>query len=55
MPFGACVSSSGGALTAYGKDSKSSAVWAQLDYLVIDEDGHWLAPVLVSSALVARI
>ena len=55
MTFGAWASASGGALMGYGKDSKSSAVRAQLDYLVIDGDGHWLAPVLGSSVLVARI
>ena len=30
---------------AYTKDSKSSAVRAQLDHPVIDGDGHWLEPV----------
>src|SRR6059036_2694617 len=30
---------------AYSRDSKSSAVRAQLDHPVIDGDGHWLEPV----------
>ena len=32
---------------AYSRDSKSSAVRAQLDHPVIDGDGHWLEPVAI--------